>query len=375
MDNVQTLAPASKPMTAPSATTGAAGTEKSDKASAFEAIMGKAMDAEDTPKDSGQDAAGLIPFLAQADASLPVDGTMLPVVPPMSNGLVPPPSGAAPIVAAATAAPQAAVQESTELPQTAATRLVDLLRSSMNSLHKTAAPAPAAPPADPTAVTAPPAQPALAIAGAHDFIAAKLTAEHALQAEVLAAAAGSAAGGDKLILTQTAATAAVPMLNPVSAHPLPQLHPASATLPAPVATPVQQPQWGDDLGSRIVWMVKQDIKTADIRLNPAHLGPLEVKIAMQQDQVSVSFTSHHGVVRDALDAAMPRLREMLTDNGLQLANASVSHRSAADQGHSQHYAGGGHASGVGENEGSPESDGPVTTGVAAAAHYLVDYYA
>ncbi|MBI1195942.1 MAG: hypothetical protein GC138_08855, partial [Gammaproteobacteria bacterium] len=47
-----------------------------------------------------------------------------------------------------------------------------------------------------------------------------------------------------------------------------------------VATPFGQPQWGNDVGQQVQWMVSQNIQRADLKLNPAHLGPIEVRIVM-----------------------------------------------------------------------------------------------
>ena len=149
-----------------------------------------------------------------------------------------------------------------------------------------------------------------------------------------------------------------------------------AVLTPAVPTHVQQPQWGDDVSNRVVWMVKQDIQAADMRLNPPHLGPLEVRISMTQDQVNISFSTHHGAVREALDNAMPRLREMLADNGLQLANANVSHRSASDQqGSAQHNGGNGATQGSGEGDGVGADGNEITALSSSSSLYLVDYYA
>ena len=78
-------------------------------------------------------------------------------------------------------------------------------------------------------------------------------------------------------------------------------------------------------------MIHQDVQSASVKINPPHLGPLEVKVSIANDQVNVSFASHHAQVREALDASIPRLREMLGDNGLQLGDANVTHRSFSDQ--------------------------------------------
>src|SRR3569623_1537044 len=186
------------------------------------------------------------------------------------------------------------------------------------------------------------------------------------------------------LLLNTLDTAPAYQHTPFGAQPLAALSsmlqptPSAGATPPPIGTPVQQSDWGDDLGSRITWMIKQDVTAADIKLNPPHLGPLEVKISMSQDQVSVAFTSHHAVVRDALDTALPRVREMLNDNGLQLANANVSNKSASDQGGSQHYGagnqGGGQRGAAGNGDGEDVALA-VTAALPGAGRYLVDYYA
>ncbi len=104
------------------------------------------------------------------------------------------------------------------------------------------------------------------------------------------------------------------------------------SLPAlTVAVPVRQAGWDQALGDQVQWMVGQKLQGAEIRLNPAHLGPMEVRIQVQNDQANISFTAQHGVVREALEEAIPRLREMLSGSGLNLGNVDVSGQSFAQQ--------------------------------------------
>ena len=91
--------------------------------------------------------------------------------------------------------------------------------------------------------------------------------------------------------------------------------------------------WGQGMGKQILWMVNQSISRAEIRLNPANLGPLEVRIEMENDQVNVAFSSRHADVREAVEQALPRLREMLEEKGLNLSNTDVSQHSFAEQRH------------------------------------------
>lgn len=99
--------------------------------------------------------------------------------------------------------------------------------------------------------------------------------------------------------------------------------------------PLGQPGWGRELGSRVLWLAKDNQQYAELRLNPPHLGPLEVRISLQQDQgASVSFISNHAVVRSAIESALPQLREMFTDGGFTMLDVNISHHSAGG-GHSR----------------------------------------
>lgn len=92
-----------------------------------------------------------------------------------------------------------------------------------------------------------------------------------------------------------------------------------------------RPGWNQGMAKQVVWMVNQNIRSAEIRLNPANLGPVEVRVNMEDEQVSVAFSSRHAVVREAVEMSLPRLREMLESNGLNLAQADVSQHSFSEQ--------------------------------------------
>ena len=100
-----------------------------------------------------------------------------------------------------------------------------------------------------------------------------------------------------------------------------------------VKTPVGEQGWDKNLGAKLVWMVNKNIQQAEIRLNPAHLGPVEVKITMQKDQATVMFTAQQIATRDALELALPKLKEMLEQEGIELKDANVS-----DQGFKHQHA-------------------------------------
>lgn len=70
-------------------------------------------------------------------------------------------------------------------------------------------------------------------------------------------------------------------------------------------------------------MNNQQQQVAEIHLNPANLGPVEVTLSITQDQATAQFVSPHASVREAIQDALPRLKEMLADNGIQLGNVTV----------------------------------------------------
>lgn len=91
--------------------------------------------------------------------------------------------------------------------------------------------------------------------------------------------------------------------------------------------------WSDEVGTRLQWMIDKGHTSAAVRLNPEHLGPLEVQINVQDDQASVWFGAANAETRTAIENAMPRLRELLASQGLSLAQSGVFHEAPRQQGH------------------------------------------
>lgn len=99
--------------------------------------------------------------------------------------------------------------------------------------------------------------------------------------------------------------------------------PAPAELAQTVATPMGQGAWADDLGERILWLTQRDISTAQLRLNPEHLGPVNVDIRVDSEGTSIQFTAHNAGTREAIEAAVPKLREMFGAQQLPLTEVAV----------------------------------------------------
>ena len=67
------------------------------------------------------------------------------------------------------------------------------------------------------------------------------------------------------------------------------------------------------------------------RINPPELGPVEVRLKLSGDEATVQFVSAHADVRNAIEAAVSRLRESMAQAGISLGETSVSAESFREQ--------------------------------------------
>ncbi|WP_367345856.1 flagellar hook-length control protein FliK [Stenotrophomonas bentonitica] len=140
----------------------------------------------------------------------------------------------------------------------------------------------------------------------------------------------------------------------------------------PTATPhVGGDDFDDALSARIGWLADQKIGHATIKVTPHDLGLIEVRLQMDGDKVHATFSSAHADVRHALESSIPRLREMLNEQGFQLGNADVGQ---------QHTAQDGKAGGGQNGQAGSDSEMAVTETIVSPAQLmrqrgLVDAYA
>lgn len=96
--------------------------------------------------------------------------------------------------------------------------------------------------------------------------------------------------------------------------------------------------WNQALGQKITLMVGATQQTATLSLNPPDLGPLQVVLNINKDSADATFIAAQPEVRQALEAALPRLREMMNEAGIQLGQANVS-SNMPDQNNAQNGSG------------------------------------
>ena len=162
---------------------------------------------------------------------------------------------------------------------------------------------------------------------------AQLAAQTAQTAQTSAQNAASIADGiaEGIAELRSAADAA-PLTRPAAE---PQAPRQVQSILQPINTPVQQPDWDRAVSERILMMANNKLQQAEIRLTPAELGPLRVQVSVDDGAANVSFQAQHAMTREAIEQALPRLRELFAENGLSLGQTSVGHEGAADGGDSR----------------------------------------
>jgi flagellar hook-length control protein FliK len=149
------------------------------------------------------------------------------------------------------------------------------------------------------------------------------TANLAAAPEVIAAATTAAQPAAKEAFeTLLAASAdARAQATVAQAHAAPA--PSSNAVPARVDSAVGSSAWNNDVGDRMVWMANQGQSRAELVLTPPQLGRIEISLSMSGNQANAVFISANPEVREALENAMPRLREILADAGVTLGQTQV----------------------------------------------------
>lgn len=141
--------------------------------------------------------------------------------------------------------------------------------------------------------------------------------------------------GFKTELIKSAETPAPTTLIQTGGTPTPQSiqpDPNAGQIRNTISAPIASPAWPDEFSQKINWVCTQQNQSAELHLNPPDLGPMSVVLTVTDNQASAQFSSPHSAVRDAIENAMPKLRESLAENGIMLGNATVSDQAPRDNG-------------------------------------------
>ncbi|ABV86693.1 flagellar hook-length control protein FliK [Shewanella pealeana] len=128
------------------------------------------------------------------------------------------------------------------------------------------------------------------------------------------------------------------------------------------------------MNQQLITMVSNGIQQAEIRLDPPELGQMMVRIQVQGDTTQVQFQVSQHQTRDLVEQAMPRLREMLAEQGMQLTDGQVSQ---GDGRNSQGEQGSGAGNGTATAETDEISSEELLTrsNLSTSSASGIDYYA
>ncbi|ELK2254486.1 flagellar hook-length control protein FliK [Vibrio vulnificus] len=87
----------------------------------------------------------------------------------------------------------------------------------------------------------------------------------------------------------------------------------------------------EQVAEKVQMMMSKNLKQLDIRLDPPELGRMQIRMTMNNDIANVHFTVTNPQARDIIEQTLPRLREMLAQQGMQLADSSVQQQASGQQ--------------------------------------------
>ena len=134
--------------------------------------------------------------------------------------------------------------------------------------------------------------------------------------------AASLAATTTSIATPSAATSNNPI--PLAHSFDPAIRQAETRINAAIETPVRSPAFAAELGDKVVWLASRQGQFAELSLNPPQMGALEVRLSLSgSGEASAQFFSPNPIVRETIDAALPKLRELMAQAGINLGEAEV----------------------------------------------------
>ncbi|RDS81847.1 flagellar hook-length control protein FliK [Dyella psychrodurans] len=139
-----------------------------------------------------------------------------------------------------------------------------------------------------------------------------------------------------------------------------------------VNSPVGSSSFAKELGQQVTWLSGQDVKQAQIRLNPQDLGPLDVKVSVEHGRVDVVFMAQHPAAVAAVQQGLGQLNQMLGGQGLSLGHTTVGQHGAQQQSGGQPQQ---QASGQSADDSDNVGDASVVSKVERVAVGLLDAFA
>ncbi|AZZ98954.1 flagellar hook-length control protein FliK [Pseudoalteromonas sp. R3] len=126
------------------------------------------------------------------------------------------------------------------------------------------------------------------------------------------------------------------------------------------------------LQERVNMMLNINNKEAEIRLDPPELGSMQIRIRSEGEQAQVNFVVQNQQAKEQLEQSMPKLREMLAEQGIQLGESNIQQGQGGEQ--QQQEASQGHGT-LANNGSEAQNNGQQSTTSRRQSDSAIDYYA
>jgi flagellar hook-length control protein FliK len=108
-------------------------------------------------------------------------------------------------------------------------------------------------------------------------------------------------------------------------------------------TPMDSPAFTQALSDRVAFWVNgpaaEGPMTAELRLNPAEMGPVHIRIELDGQNAQIDFAATAAETRQAIEASLGQLSAALEESGLKLSGGGVSDQTPQQQAWEQAAAG------------------------------------
>lgn len=90
-----------------------------------------------------------------------------------------------------------------------------------------------------------------------------------------------------------------------------------------VQAPVHDKGFAPEMAARLSLAAAEGVQQAQLHLNPADMGPVQVQIVLEGQQAQISFVAEQAETRSALEKSLPELAGALREQGLTLSGGGV----------------------------------------------------
>ncbi len=94
----------------------------------------------------------------------------------------------------------------------------------------------------------------------------------------------------------------------------------SPLLSSRIDSPINSAEFKEQFARQVAGVVVQGQDRAEIRLTPAELGPIRIRVSLNAEDAALDISAAHAATRAAIESSMSTLKQMLADHGLRLSD-------------------------------------------------------